>query len=280
MGGARVSVDGLRGVAETLLIPLYYRALEHQRPDAIVRDPAAAEAVRQIDYDFSRFGKAAFDQLTTAMRVRVFDRHTRDFIARHRQSAVVEIGCGLSGRFPRVDDGSVEWFDLDLPPVMAVRAKLLAPAERVHPVSASAANPDWLPQVQTGRPTLFLAEGVLPYLSPRDVRRLILAMADQFTGAEMVFDAFSPAMLWIGNMHSQIRSMGVRMQWSVRDDRELERWGPGINLLDRWDYFEQPEPRLGSARLLRFVPILNRGTRILHYRLGGSTPPAAHFPAG
>jgi hypothetical protein len=48
----------------------------------------------------------------------------------------------------------------------------------------------------------------------------------------------------------------------------LEAWHPGIRLLSEWNYFEQPEPRLGSARLLRYVPIFSKGTQILQYRLG------------
>ena len=44
----------LSGVAETLLIPLYFRAQETQRPDVLVKDEQAAALVKQLDYDFSR----------------------------------------------------------------------------------------------------------------------------------------------------------------------------------------------------------------------------------
>jgi hypothetical protein len=42
---------------------------------------------------------------------------------------------------------------------------------------------------------------------------------------------------------------------------------PGIRLLSELFYFDRPEPRLGRSRLLRFVPLLNKGNRIVHYRL-------------
>jgi O-methyltransferase involved in polyketide biosynthesis len=44
----------LTGVPETLLIPLYYRAQESQRPDAMLNDTKAEEIIRKLDYDFSR----------------------------------------------------------------------------------------------------------------------------------------------------------------------------------------------------------------------------------
>jgi O-methyltransferase involved in polyketide biosynthesis len=39
----------LNGVPETLLMTLYHRALETQRPDAIIHDRPAVEIVKQIN---------------------------------------------------------------------------------------------------------------------------------------------------------------------------------------------------------------------------------------
>ena len=40
----------LEGVSETLLMTLYVRARETQRPDAMIRDEKAVEMVNEIDY--------------------------------------------------------------------------------------------------------------------------------------------------------------------------------------------------------------------------------------
>ena len=47
------AIRNLNAVARTLLIPLYIRALESRRPDALLRDPKALELVGRIDFDFS-----------------------------------------------------------------------------------------------------------------------------------------------------------------------------------------------------------------------------------
>jgi O-methyltransferase involved in polyketide biosynthesis len=44
----------LVGVSETLLITLHLRAMESQRPDALVRDEKAVALVAQISYGFAR----------------------------------------------------------------------------------------------------------------------------------------------------------------------------------------------------------------------------------
>ena len=43
----------LSAVAETLLIPLYNRAMESQRPDAMLKDEKAVELVTKTALDFS-----------------------------------------------------------------------------------------------------------------------------------------------------------------------------------------------------------------------------------
>ncbi len=43
----------LSGVAETLLLPLYNRAMESQRPDAMLKDEKAVELVTQMGADAS-----------------------------------------------------------------------------------------------------------------------------------------------------------------------------------------------------------------------------------
>ena len=48
----------LSGIAETLLIPLWARAVETTRPDAIIRDPIALHIFESLDYDFSKFDGA------------------------------------------------------------------------------------------------------------------------------------------------------------------------------------------------------------------------------
>jgi O-methyltransferase involved in polyketide biosynthesis len=116
MNMSEITVQSLDNVAETLLIPLYIRAIESQRPDALLKDEKAVALVRQMDYDFSPIMQAGIDehvQVALALRNREFDRYARDFMARHPEAVVVHIGCGLDARFERVcseqpDNGQVE----------------------------------------------------------------------------------------------------------------------------------------------------------------------------
>ena len=115
----------LTGVPETLLIPLYHRAQETQRPDAMLKDDKAVEILGKLDFDPRRFKLQQHDVIGLVCRVREFDRFACDFLIAHPDGVVVHIGCGLDTRFERVDNGRVEWFDLDLPEVIELRRKLI-----------------------------------------------------------------------------------------------------------------------------------------------------------
>jgi O-methyltransferase involved in polyketide biosynthesis len=264
----------LSGVPETLLIPLYNRAMESRRPDAIIRDEKAVELVTKMGLDFSRVKQVRMIRMLGVMRIifaREFDRYARGFLARQPAAVVVHIGCGLDSRFERVDDGRVEWYDLDVPEVIDLRRKLIgSETERYHLLSCSVLEETWMEtmRVQSSRPILFLAETVFLYFTEAQVRRLLLTLRDRFPGAELVFDAWKPFEIWLGNRYLSDSAFAGLMRWGLWSGRTLEGWGADIRLLDEWGFFDRPEPRLNAYRWM--VPLFRvfRPMWILHFRLG------------
>jgi methyltransferase (TIGR00027 family) len=264
----------LSGVPETLLMTLYIRAMESQRPDALIKDEKAVALVTELSYDFDRVRQVHMDEedkVTVILRNREFDRYVRDFLARHPQAVVVHIGCGLDSRFERVDNGQVEWYDLDLPEVIELRRKFIGDeGKRYHMLGSSAFDRSWLDAVNAHhqRPFLFLAEGVLMYFEEAQVKSLVLMLRDHFLGAELVFDAFSPFLIRANNLRLSITRFGARYHWGLKRGQEIEGWGNDIHLLDEWGYFDRPEPRLDHIRWMRHIPLLARVLRIYHFQLG------------
>jgi len=265
----KIDLRRLEGTAETLLFPLYFRAVEYQRPDPMVRDAKAADLMRELDYDFSKAQRIGFDQVLALMRMREFDGRVRSFLEKHPTGCVVEIGCGLDTRFWRVDNGVGEWYELDLPEVIAVRAQLLPEEPRRRLIACSALDFSWMETVPKpqGRAFLFVAEGVFPYFEESEVKRLVLALKEHFPGSELVFDALSPFMVWLGNLILTRAKTNARVEWGLRDDRELETWEAGLHLLRAWYYYDKPEPRLGIYQGMKWVGLFNRAARVLSYGL-------------
>lgn len=270
------TLQDLRGVAETLLIPLYVRALETQRPDALLNDEKAVQLVARWDAEFERIRQIKMDsndRVALVLRNREFDRSTRDFLERHPESVVVHIGCGLDSRFDRVDNGQVEWYDLDLPEVIALRRELIGDqGPRYHLLSSSAFDRRWLDAVRIHgpRPFLFLAEGVFMYFEEAKIRSLVLTLRRYFGGAELIFDAFSPFLVWMNNLRFMVsRSrLSSRYRWGLKHGKNLEAWNSGISLIGTWYPFDNPEPRLAQIQWIRHISFLAKVMGVFHYRLG------------
>jgi len=270
----RSGIKSLSDVSETMLITLYLRAMESQRPDALIKDEKAVALVKQMSYDFERVRRIPLSEenkLVIILRNRELDRYARDFLARHTEAVMVHIGCGLDSRFERVDNGRVEWYDLDFPYVIELRRKLIGDeGERYHMLPYSVLDNAWLDKLSKHRqrPFMFIAEGVFMYFEEALIKSLVLTLRDHFPGAELVFDAYSPLHVWRHNLQTSTSKINLHVQWGIWHGQKIEGWGDGIHLLDEWGFMDRPEPRLANIRWLRYVESLARTLRIYHFQLG------------
>jgi O-methyltransferase involved in polyketide biosynthesis len=266
--------QGLSGVSETLLIPLYNRAMESQRPDAMMKDEKAVALVTQMSYDFDQVRKIRMhegNKVARIMLTREMDRYARDFLSRHPEAVVVHIGCGLDSRFERVDNGRVEWYDLDLPDVIELRRKFIGDeGERYHLLSCSVLEDAWLEavKVHSQRPFLFLAENVFVYFTEAQVKSLVLRLRDHFPGAELVFDGWTPFFVWLGNRQLSSSKFTGLLHWGFWSSRTLEGWGEGIHMLGQWGFFDRLEPRMAPYGWIAPLFRLFKPMRIFHFQLG------------
>lgn len=220
-------------VQETLLMPLYARAWQSRKWFSLLRDPKAVEIVDSIDYDFSKFETSPQTQIGCVLRALQFDAWVQDFLSRHPEGTVVDVGAGLNSRFERTDNGRARFFELDLPEAMAVRKQFFTENERRTHITGSVLDDDWIDQVEaTGGPYMVIIEGVLMYLGEGEVRGLFSKIAQRLPGAYLGFDSLSRRA--VDNQHrmSAMRHFVATFDWGIDEPRRIEAWGPGIVCLD------------------------------------------------
>ncbi|RST10934.1 class I SAM-dependent methyltransferase [Streptomyces sp. WAC04770] len=234
-------------VQETLLIPLYARAVENRKEQALLRDTRAEEIVASIDYDFGRFDE--LPSLTGALlRTRLFDRWVAEFLSAHPGGTVVEIGTGLNTRYERVDNGSARWFELDLPDVIGLRGKFFTDSPRRTMIAASVTDEAWAAEVasHSSGPYLFVAEAVLPYLHEPEVRQVFALLADRFPGSLLALDTAGPGFFDTQEQHDALSKVEARMNWYCPDPAHLADWHPGIEVVASHTLTSLPGPLLAE----------------------------------
>lgn len=257
----------------TLFIPLYLRAIESRRPDALVKDERAESIVNQLDQTSLKKTLALTEdsvRLVMILKSRDFDRLTQNFLTLHSDAVVVHMGCGLDTRFERVDNGLVEWYDLDLPEVIKLRRKLVGDeGPRHHELAYSVFDGAKINDLGPHRlrPFLILAEGLFMYFEEAQVKSIVLSIKQHFPGAQIVFDAYSPFMRWVHTRRVSRTRVGTYLHWSLKHAKDIERWGGGISLLEERYPFSYPEPRLRRMMKVRLVPALAKGIGVFYFQL-------------
>jgi O-methyltransferase involved in polyketide biosynthesis len=239
------------------------RAVETQRKRPIVRDPKAMEILGSLDYDFSHLRRLWMTQLDTAVRTEIFDQGVQSFLAAHPNPTVVTLGAGLDGRFWRLDDGRVQWFDLDLPEVIALRRRFYGESPRNRFLAKSILDFTWIDDVgpRTGGQVLILAEGLLHYFEESAVRRLFAEIAGRLPGAELLFHSTSPYAVRRQPRSRAFRDFDAQFGWGIATGRDVEPWDPRYEFLAEWAFVDRHPSRWRWVRLVVHLPVIGRQLR-------------------
>ncbi|MFI6056907.1 class I SAM-dependent methyltransferase [Streptomyces sp. NPDC051286] len=226
----------LEGVPETLLWTLYNRAYEAGQLYPVIDDPMALQLMADLDYPFEeRFGRPnAFHSQAQALRSRCFDLTVQGYLRGHPEATVVALGDGLETGFWRVDNGRLTWLSVELPQVAALRRALLPSSDRLRTLSRSATDLSWLDEIEdpAGRGVIVTTQGLLMYLQPWEVRKILATCAERLPGGVLVLDSMArrPAKGTVAGK-SKVGSMTVPpMHWAMNpgERKKLRSAHPNI----------------------------------------------------
>ncbi|MEU7893277.1 class I SAM-dependent methyltransferase [Nonomuraea sp. NPDC049152] len=268
------SVPTFPPIQETLFLTLYCRALDSRLPASILRDTMSDDLARRLDYDFTRIKSSPSLISGTALRARKLDEAVNAFCAAHPHGVVLDLGCGLDTRAFRCErPEGVDWYDIDLPDVIGLRAKVIPHGDRIHPVAADLAEPGWRDAIPGGRPAMIVAEGVLPFLPGATFQAMIRRLTGHFPEGMLALNGYTRFAAWSMRFHPAMKALGIRGAEGFDDAREPEGWGAGLTLAGEQllsrapEVASFPQPLRALTRLMARSDALSRqGARVLCYR--------------
>ena len=261
-------------VEKTLFIPLWCRAQASKKYPTLLYDPKAVELVETIDYDFSSIAEK-FDtlyKLSSVVRAKHLDDETRAYIAEHPSASVINLGAGLDTGFYRVDNGLIQWYDLDLPNVVALRQQLIPETARTHYIAKSLFDMSWCNEIKHTNDGVFVVSAtVLMYFEEAQVRRFFSSLADELPGAEMAFNIYTT--LEASRINEALRRIGAggaTITWALDDVNKMSAWDARIAIIDAFPYFKKirRDPTWGEETIKRINAIdEQKMMSIVHVRL-------------
>ena len=263
-------MTNLTGVSETLLLTFYARYLESQKVDGIIKDQKSIEIMKNIDFDFSKFSNMQVIQVFHGIRTEILDQETKVFLEENPNATIINLGAGLCTRFFRVDNGQLDWFELDLEEVIKFTKHLIGETDRHQYISGSILDSAWMDRFKDRDPKkiLLIAEGLLYYFEADEVKQLILAIKNQFPGSEMLVEVISPLSIARSKKAHPSISNVAEFKWAINDLKEIEQWSDGIKLMHQFYLFDRYSNRWGWRRFFKYIPGLRNLFRIGHIRFG------------
>lgn len=216
----------LTGVNETMLVPLYARALESQKKNPAFYDETAVRTVKALDYDFTKHGKSKMNMWGCAARTVIFDREASSYINDHPNCVVINLACGLDDRFHRVDNGTILWYNLDFETVIEVREKIVPKRERVENISASVLDFAWMEQIKDREDVLVIAEGILMYLQEKEVQTLFEKISAVFQNCTLLLELMTTWMVKNQKIHDTVKLTTAVFTWGVEASADFTKLCP------------------------------------------------------
>ena len=243
-----IATTHLTPVEQTAFLTVYARALDSRWRRPILGDRLADEVVGRIDYDFAGLGVQASVVCQTALRAKMLDDRVRDFVHKHHDAVVVDLGAGLDSGFYRVDPPpSVDWYSVDLPGILALRDEALPTNPHSHSVPVSLAEKHWPETIPGDRPTMLIADGLFAFLPEPVIVAIFRRITDHFSTGEFAFNDYG-RIGWVSKLaiklYPQKMFKDVGSQWGYagfKDAHHPETWNPRMRLVEEASLAYEPE---------------------------------------
>ena len=269
------TLPALSPIEDSLFLTLCCRALDNRSQQPILGDAMADEIVRELDYDYERLHIDTNLRLNVALRAKKMDDVASAFLARHPDAIGLDLGAGLDTRSLRIGaPATVDWYDVDLPAVVAARERLIPERGNPHPIAADVSSTEWLDALPTDRPAVITADGLMGFLTQEEVVSLLDRLTGHFTHGELVFNSYTRFAVWAVKHYPGTKTVSDLLRNPGFDDPHVpESWNPRLHLVRQIIPGREPEMaqfprghRIYQRLMASSTALSKTGTIVLHYR--------------
>ena len=238
----------LKGVQETLLMPLWGRAVETQKEKPLLIDKEAVKIINSINYDFTQIANkiSALSRASWIARSIYFDQRIKDYLCDNPNGTVINIGCGLDTTYERVNNGKAMWYELDFPEVIATRKLFIQESITRKFLPYSVFDNIWYSEVGNKENVLVMIAGVIYYFDESEVKKLLDTFKKEFKKSTVIFDYSSTKGIKIANK-AVIEDGGMDktayLKWGTDNIYEIKKWNTGIQVDETMKMFAEHRKR-------------------------------------
>lgn len=230
-------------VERTLCIPLWSRAIAVKKLPGILPDPDAVRILSEMGEKRPPSVLYHTESAALAGAVRQYDFacEIEDYLKDHPRAVIVELGAGLSCLRRQINNESNIWINIDFPEVIDCRKKYIPSGDKEINIVSDITNHSWFEKIPFKKEEgiIFLAAGVLHYLTYPNVKKLIDDMAKHFTGGVFIFDFVSEKGKASGNKNIEMTDNSTKILFSMENaEKEIPRMSSFVTKVIQKSYLE------------------------------------------
>jgi O-methyltransferase involved in polyketide biosynthesis len=241
----------LNSVQATNFMPLWGRAkYSGDNPD-LLHDPVAVDLMDkiqqeyQLDYSLiekTHKNRTEYFGMIFLARGRNLDDALKKYLTTYPECTVVNLGAGLETNFYRCDNQQLQWYDIDLPDVIAFRKIYLGETDRYHYLAQSVLDFSWMYVVpfDPEKGIFIMAGGLFMYFTKEEIAQLLTTMAEKFPGGEVIFDHTSKMGVKITNKRTMKAGKTAMLfkSYVKNPKKQFEPLHPRIKVKDHYIFWK------------------------------------------
>ena len=247
----------LEGVEKTMLLTLFAKAKHSQQKNHKFYDSKAIEVMSKVDYDFSIAEKDKMMQLGTIARTIVLDEMVSNYINAHPECTIVNIASGMDTRFNRLDNGKINWYNVDLENSVKYRQKYIEDTDRVKTFAYSAMDPSWTQEILIRKDVLIIVEGLTMYLTQKDVEDIINIIDANFDECTIYMEIMPPISVK-NTKEESIEDTDSKFIWGVEKGDELTKFNHNFKWIKDVNLFDGVNVYKPHYRIVTWLPLLRK----------------------
>ena len=186
-------------------------------------------------------------------RTIMFRDQLKDLIGKYPEAVCINLGCGFDDKFSQVDNGTIRWFDVDLPDQIAVRRKVYENRDRCIMMDGDALDGAWTKALPESDMFIIVMEGVLEYFSKEQVRTCLNMLCDCFSHGYLLAEMHPPFLEKNSKHHDAIKNTNATFGWGTRSGTEYLALEPRMELVSERSYNEEMKKYTIRGKLFAII---------------------------
>lgn len=270
-------VNGTYDASVKDLFPIKNIAYWSKHHPEAIKDVWAEKFIYDSKIDFSKIKDKMneYRRLLMISKHRACDNYVEQFIKKYPECTIVNVGCRLDNMFGRLDNGRINWYNVDTYNTISVRRAMFGEPAREKTIGRNIMDFSWLDEIHCKRNQglMFVFDDALTTFRLGQIKELFSQIRFMFPAAEVVFTATSQDATTHYNAHfkNEVWSRG-RINMSIDDTQKIVfGWRPDYRIMAEeplMNYCPRVKIKKMRTKFAKKYNLVTYNHKIIHLKLG------------